>query len=508
MLSQRKREFRKRVRDALNNVDYGSVHLPARCITKGFIQQIPISLLTHQPQPLLFQTTNTFIQWLFDGGMDQQNTGAPRPEPFYTRMSLPYNPDNPVSYTKKGSSSTLSYTEESSIPSTHITDVVEASNVLYALNPDYKKSVLLYDNISGEEFVGWESGYGTVQPQWRSTAEHNSALNFVQESIRLSISFIAHTVLHASESILSAVPAAPRYEPRQLDDLTQCWALLLNIQTPDNNYATCLVPVQLDIKGGVPTHLKLRTPNIMPWDTPLSLIHASFAQKYVKFYTLAGIPNYDDIYAKIQDRPSLYCNDVEPFLPKEIHSQWTTEKRWIPRQYQTCWQFFPEGSCQFRRKNLVTIGGRPRTNIGSCRYSDLLLLTQAIIETSALSEITFNAGQSPPSKQFTCVHINDFEYVSSCSSRPSSTAITVVQQAAVHSIHSRIDLKQHLVNYSLSCGYHQLCTGIPTDGSVFRPVHHTAVARVFLWLQETDNSIAARKRHLLHGLSHVKNACN
>ena len=72
-------------------------------------------------------------------------------------------------------------------------------------------------------------------------------------------------------------------------------------------------------------------------------------------------------------------------------------------------------------------------------YSDLLLLTESIVESSASSEITFTTDRSPPSTPFARVHIQDFEFVSSCTGR--SATITKAQQAAVHAIYHKVDLK-------------------------------------------------------------------
>ena len=95
-------------------------------------------------------------------------------------MSLPYNPDDPASYVKGGGS----------IPPAHMNDVVDLWKVLYALNPVYNESV---------------SG-------------HISAIYFAQESLRLSIPFIAYSLLHAAENILSVIPvevvAGPSHTPR------------------------------------------------------------------------------------------------------------------------------------------------------------------------------------------------------------------------------------------------------------------------------------------------------
>lgn len=73
-----------------------------------------------------------FCSTLLSGAMSQHHIGAPTPEPFYTRMSLPYNPDNPASYAKGGGS----------IPPTHMKNVIDVSKMLYALNPVYNESVL------------------------------------------------------------------------------------------------------------------------------------------------------------------------------------------------------------------------------------------------------------------------------------------------------------------------------------------------------------------------------
>lgn len=109
-------------------------------------------------------------------------------------MSLPSDPDSLASCTKGGSSSALSYTEVIR-PSTRFTYVIEAPKVLYALNPGYEESV----------------------------SEHDSALNFAQKSIPLSISFIAYSLLHASKRMLSAIPvqvvAAPHHIPKHMDIL-------------------------------------------------------------------------------------------------------------------------------------------------------------------------------------------------------------------------------------------------------------------------------------------------
>ena len=71
----------------------------------------------------------------------------------------------------------------------------------------------------------------------------------------------------------------------------------------------------------------------------ISLLHVSQSWH---LYALA-ILNYTDIHIKAHDRPALYCEDVELLLPESLCSQWNTEKRWIPRQFQSCWQF-PPGS--------------------------------------------------------------------------------------------------------------------------------------------------------------------
>ena len=236
--------------------------------------------------------------------MSQHHIGAPTTEPFYTRMSLPYNPDDPASYAKGGGS----------IPPTHMKDVIDVSKVLYALNPVYSESVL----------------------------GHISAIDFAQESLRLSTSFIAYSLLHAAERILSAIPvevvAGPCYTPRGLNELDRCWALLLTVQTPDSKHATCLVPVQLNMEGGAAIrHIYTEHKTVLPWDMPISLLNASQSWH---LYALA-IPNYTDIYIKSHDMPALYCEDVELFLLESLCSQWNTEKRWIPRQFQSCWQFSP-----------------------------------------------------------------------------------------------------------------------------------------------------------------------
>ena len=126
---------------------------------------------------------------------------------------------------------------------------------------------------------------------------HISAIYFAQESLRLSIPFIAYSLLHAAENILSVIPvevvAGPSHTPRGLNELDRCWALLLTVQTPDSKHATCLVPVQLNMKGGAAIRLiYTEHKDVQPWDMPISLLSASTT---CLLYALA-IPNYTDIH--------------------------------------------------------------------------------------------------------------------------------------------------------------------------------------------------------------------
>ena len=137
-----------------------------------------------------------------------------------------------------------------------------------------------------------------------SVLGHISAIDFAQESLRLSISIIAYSLLHAAERILSVIPvevvAGPCYTPRGLNELGRCWALLLTVQTPDSKHTTCLVPVQLNMKGGAAIrHIYTEHKNVLPWDMPISLLHASQSWH---LDALSAIPNYTDIYIKAHER--------------------------------------------------------------------------------------------------------------------------------------------------------------------------------------------------------------
>ena len=155
------------------------------------------------------------------------------------------------------------------------------------------------------------------------------------ESTWLSMSFIAHTVLHASTRIRSGAPVqitSGEQQPHTLqrmdtfqdrDKATDCWAILLETHTASGGVARSLVPVQLVMHGGpvkVPclwlsgVHCHTIYPLDMPsfFHCPETAFLTPRASTHKHRRTrLTEIPKYADIFAKFQYRPCLRCSDVE-----------------------------------------------------------------------------------------------------------------------------------------------------------------------------------------------------
>jgi hypothetical protein len=172
MNSQRRRGFRKRVRDLINNTDYSNVTLPEWCYKQGFRQQVPITMLINQPQPLLFHRNEDFSEFVSSGGMERQHPGAPLPVAFYNRATLSFDVDAMTSYNKASSVP----------PQPPISTVIEASKVLYQLNPDRKY-------LDGS----------SIFESWRM--RQVSDINFIRKSIAMSVGYLAHTILHVSNKV-------------------------------------------------------------------------------------------------------------------------------------------------------------------------------------------------------------------------------------------------------------------------------------------------------------------
>jgi hypothetical protein len=220
------------------------------------------------------------------------------------------------------------------------------------------------------------------------------------------------------------------------------------------------------------------TLNTYPWDmSPYSQNPEAASETEVRS-RIRLIPNYVDIFAKFQHRPCLRCNDVELYhnSPDPLSRAKSQPEHWCLRQFQTCWQFCPEGSSQFiHHHGFLSIRGYETQGRASTLYSNIRSLARAIVNSSHLSAVSFNGGH--PTVPFARVDLDSFQFASRCDDYYHSA----------HPVQDPVDKRQCLVNGRLSCAYHFYCTCSPMPGSVYCCFHHIAIARYFLSLPELDN---------------------
>lgn len=153
-----------------HRADFHSVVFEDWCYNPGLLCRTPQQLLVKQPRPFLFFDKQQFLEWIHEGRLRQDCIGAPAPLPRYIEQDLPFNVNDATTYEK--SSSPCPW------PNGPIRSVSKASEVLYNLNPDVVDRIL---------------------------AAGAMILECLKTSLQVSTAFVAHTILHASQHVCSAV---------------------------------------------------------------------------------------------------------------------------------------------------------------------------------------------------------------------------------------------------------------------------------------------------------------
>ena len=169
-------------------------------------------------------------------------------------------------------------------PNGPICSLLKASEVLYNLNSDVVDRIL---------------------------AARAMNLEYLKTSLQVSAAFVAHTILHASPHVHSAVPvrivAGQPATPTSIFQALDSWALVLGVYSSNSHVVYTLLPLQLEMLGSTVVHSQ---------------------KHHITHYTPSWYGSHD-ITTKLQGLPVLRCNDVELFFERGLERHWRDS--WTPR---------------------------------------------------------------------------------------------------------------------------------------------------------------------------------
>ncbi|CAO2650267.1 Nn.00g015590.m01.CDS01 [Neocucurbitaria sp. VM-36] len=370
---------------------------------------------------------------------DDEHTGKPSTQPYYTAAPLDFAPHEPSSYYRTPVD--LSTLEEQK--------VVNISKVLYSLNSTYDDA-LTFDRGAIAK--------GSTVAQRR----HDAGYECKDQSVAL----IARALLNATTEFVSVLPVRLEFDKHEPSPLATC------------HYALAITTI-----SGLQTILPLC----------LWMFEGKITRPHPHSDTLKLRRQWDwkdgfrDLVTKFSNAPILRCTDV--VLVTSEQSTMKKARQWTSRRYATTWDIATRLSQPGDSLNRPPNNSPHNANkflYGWQRFASLAILANKIIDVAK----PVNFYGHFPAAPFVVVRLNSFDFTV-------RTHALTLEKDLPHTGPVYIEVDPDLedgvsllgdldessmraaypVDGRRSCGFHLHCMLHPKAQSRFCPIHHRIVAQ-------------------------------